>query len=56
MSQEFAVESGLVVFSVDGRVQFEWRDLVTGSFHSGADGHCIPNIVDAVAFSSDVVH
>ncbi|MFM0418745.1 hypothetical protein [Paraburkholderia aromaticivorans] len=56
MSQEFTVETGLVVFSGDGRVQFGWRDHTTGSFHSEADGKCIPDAIAAVEFSSDVVH
>lgn len=56
MSHEFTVETGLVVFSVDGRAQFGWRDLVTGSFHSEADGQCIPDAIAAVEFASDVVH
>jgi hypothetical protein len=56
MSQEFTVEAGLVVFSADGRVQFGWRDLMTGSFHSEADGQCILDAVAAVEFSAVVVH
>ncbi|MFL9912003.1 hypothetical protein [Paraburkholderia sp. RL17-337-BIB-A] len=56
MSHEFTVETGLVAFSVGGRAQFGWLDLVTGSFHSEADGQCINDAIVAVEFSSDVVH
>ena len=56
MSQDFAVETGLIVFTRDGRAQFGWRDLTTGWFHSEADGQCIADAIGAVEFDSDVMH
>ena len=56
MPEEFPVGAGLVVYSVDGRAQFGWRDLATGSFHSEADGQCITDAIGAVEFFPDVMH
>ena len=55
MSHEFTAETGLVASSVDGRAQFGWLNLLTGSFSPEADGRCIPDPA-AVEFISDVVH
>lgn len=56
MNEQFDVQVGLVVFSVDGRAQFGWRDIETGAFHAEADGQCIPNAIAAVEFCADVLH
>jgi hypothetical protein len=56
MQDEFAVQAGLVVFSVGGRAQFGWRDVETGSFYSEADGQCIADAIAAFEFCSDVLH
>jgi hypothetical protein len=56
VQQDFSVQIGLVIFSHDGRIQFGWRDIETGEFHSEADGQCIPNVIGAVEFSADVMH
>jgi hypothetical protein len=56
MHEDFSVQIGFVVFSHDGRVQFGWRDIETGEFHSEADGQSISGVTGAVQFSSDVMH
>ena len=56
MSEQFSVEAGLVVFSRDGRVQFGWLDLQTGTYYGEADGLCIADAVGAIEFHSDVTH
>ena len=52
----FQIEAGLIVFSRNGHAQFGWRDLVTGIFHSEADGNAILDAVAAVEFVSDISH
>ncbi|MFT4506066.1 hypothetical protein [Caballeronia sp. 15711] len=56
LSFPFQIEAGLIVFTPDGQAQFGWRDLVTGLFHSEADGQAILNAVGAVEFISDITH
>ncbi|SAL48972.1 hypothetical protein AWB68_02418 [Caballeronia choica] len=56
MSQEFAVETGLIVLSRDGCAQFGRRDFVTGWFHSEPDGRRIADAVGAVELDFDMVH
>ncbi|AME28563.1 hypothetical protein AXG89_32735 (plasmid) [Burkholderia sp. PAMC 26561] len=55
-AHEWSVEAGLIIFTKDGRAQFGWRDLITGQFHSEADGRCISEVIGAIEFNSDVAH
>jgi hypothetical protein len=56
LSGSLQIEAGLIVFSRGGHAQFGWRDLVTGLFHSEADGNAILDAVGAVEFVSDITH
>jgi len=56
LSDSFQIEAGLIVFTRGGHAQFGWRDLVTGLFHSEADGNAILDAVGAVEFVSDITH
>jgi hypothetical protein len=53
---EFSIDTGLIVFTRDGRALFGWRDLNTGLYHGEADGICIPDAIGAIVFASDLVH
>jgi hypothetical protein len=56
LSAPFQIEAGLIVFTRNGRAQFGWRDLLTGLFHSEADGNTILVPVGAIEFDSDITH
>jgi hypothetical protein len=55
-AREMEVQSGLIVFTRDGRVQFGWLDLNTGRYHAESDGICITDAIGAVPCYSDVMH
>jgi hypothetical protein len=48
--------TSLIVLTTDGRVQFGWLDLQTGSVHSEADGRAIENVVGSMEWAADRVH
>jgi hypothetical protein len=48
--------AGLVVFSLDGRAQFGWRNPETGELYAESDGHVIQDAVGAVEWHASRVH
>lgn len=48
--------AGLVVFSLDGCVQFGWRNLETGELYAESDGRVIKDAVGAVEWHACRVH
>jgi hypothetical protein len=48
--------AGLVVFSLDGRAQFGWRNPETGELYAESDGRVIPDAVGAVEWHASRAH
>jgi hypothetical protein len=48
--------AGLVVFSLDGRAQFGWRNPEPGELYSESDGRVIPDAVGAVEWHASRAH
>lgn len=48
--------AGLVVFSLDGRAQFGWRNPETGDLYAESDGRVILDAVGAVEWHASRVH
>ena len=55
-SQPLELPIGLVVFSVDGKAQFGWRNPETGAFYAEGDGHCIVDAIGGIPWHAESMH
>lgn len=55
-SERVELPAGLVVPSVDGKVQFGCQHPETGALYAANDGHCIVDAVAGVPWHAGSVH